>query len=196
AAPAGHQRLLVARRARRQRSAPLRFPRVVVRILVGRMRMRSWVILGALAIASGAQAAPCRDNYWQPTYVHDLTRPDGQPWYVMPDGRFVPVAVPYEVNGAQLCERYGVRDPRGFTNCRDYTRVQCGCDGASGGNATCRAFLAMRAQYAPPPAPPPPQQPQPQQYLPPPVVAPPPPPAPPPHQRGLGDAVDVPSDSG
>jgi hypothetical protein len=39
--------------------------------------------------ATPAIASPCRNNNWQPTFVHDL-RPgyDLGPYCVMPDGRF------------------------------------------------------------------------------------------------------------
>jgi hypothetical protein len=110
------------------------------------MRSIFWGVLSfvVMAGAAAAYASPCRDNSWQPTYVHDLITPDGDPFYVMPNGSFAAVAPPYVDNGPLYCARYGVRDGRGFTNCRDYTRVQCGCDDNSWGNSTCASFLTMR----------------------------------------------------
>lgn len=102
-----------------------------------------------VAMGSTAHAEPCRDNTWQPTYVHDLVNVDGKPFYVMANGSFVEVAAPYEVYGPMLCQTYGVRDRRGFTDCAAYTRVQCGCDRGSLGNSTCASFLGWRKPGAP-----------------------------------------------
>src|SRR5262249_48598875 len=96
------------------------------------------------ALAGTAHASPCRDDGWQPTYVHDLINPAGNPYYVQSDGSFVEIQPPYESNGPAWCKRGGVRDRRGFGGCRNYTRVQCGCDNDSWGNRTCARFLAMR----------------------------------------------------
>ncbi|MCP4662315.1 MAG: hypothetical protein GY856_43510 [bacterium] len=96
-----------------------------------------------------AWAAPCRDDSWRPTYVHDLICDDGIPYYVKPDGSFAEVSHPYDANGPLFCEAEGVRDRRGFTTCQDYTRVQCGCDAKSWGNSTCAGFLAFRGHRRP-----------------------------------------------
>lgn len=123
------------------------------------MRIAIWI--GVVALLCGglggqASAGPCRDNNWQPTFVHDLIKPAATPFYVMPNGSFVPVNPPFEVNGPALCEQHGVRDRRGFTTCREYVRVQCGCDANSAGNSTCARFFQMRAQSpSPPPQAPP-----------------------------------------
>lgn len=95
--------------------------------------------------------APCRDNSWQPTFVHDIDRPEpnGAPFYVMPDGQFVKLrgntVAEWTAHACELIQTYGVRDPRGYTNCQEYVRIQCGCQrGVSEGNSTCARFLAGR----------------------------------------------------
>jgi hypothetical protein len=98
--------------------------------------------------ASSVVAAPCSGNDWQPTFVHDLDRADGGPWYVNAGGGFTKLPgdsgttwVPAACN---LINSQGLRDRRGFTTCQDYTRVQCGCRRADRSNTTCAAFLAGR----------------------------------------------------
>lgn len=97
--------------------------------------------------ARTAEAAPCNSNYWQPTFVHDLERPDG-PWFVTPQGTFIKLRGNDEnswVNHAcELIRAYGIRDRRGYTTCRQYTRIQCGCSRNIPGNSTCANFLAGR----------------------------------------------------
>lgn len=105
--------------------------------------------LVSVVFAVAAWAAPCRDNSWQPTYVHDLICDDGIPYYVKPNGSFAEVSHPYDANGPLFCEAEGVRDRRGFTTCKDYTRVQCGCDVMSWENSTCAAFLGFRGHHRP-----------------------------------------------
>lgn len=101
------------------------------------------VVIALVAVPVGA--SPCRDNTWQPTYVHDLVNGDPTPYYVMPDGTFVALTGDWaNQSGPGMCCLYGVRDRTGFTRCLDYTRVQCGCDRESLGNDTCRRFLAER----------------------------------------------------
>jgi len=95
---------------------------------------------------STAEAAPCTNNNWQPTFVHDLDNPDG-PWYVTPNRQFIKLRIVNNRNwtphACDLIKRSGVRNRRGYTNCQQYTRVQCGCQrGVSEGNATCASFLA------------------------------------------------------
>lgn len=90
----------------------------------------------------------CVDNHWQPTFVHDIDRPDG-PYYVLEDGRsFVKLrgnGPEWVAHACELIRDHKVRDYTGFTTCQDYTRVQCGCQrGVSEGNRTCAAFLAGR----------------------------------------------------
>lgn len=51
-------------------------------------RLTAWALI-VLGITAAADASPCRDNSWQPTYVHDLVANDGIPYYVMSDGSFV-----------------------------------------------------------------------------------------------------------
>jgi len=148
----------------------------------------------ALTLAAGAAAAPCANNNWQPTFVHDLDMEDG-PYYVTADGNFLKLRwdqsrgfVPH------ACELLAgpdpLRDRRGFTSCQEYTRVQCGCSRNIPGNRTCAAFLRWHTAMTPIPGMPPPQQsmmspppaaPQ-AAPLPSPQAAPPPPPqiAPPP----------------
>jgi hypothetical protein len=91
----------------------------------------------------------CLDNHWQPTFVHDVDRPEpsGAPFYVMPDGNFIKLrgntGPEWIAHARELIQRYGVRDPRGFTTPEEYTRIQCGCRrGLSEGNNTCARFLA------------------------------------------------------
>lgn len=108
--------------------------------------IRSLVFLLLSTLALPIWASPCRQNDWQPTYVHDLTNPnDSGPYYVMPGGRFVALTGDWtNQSGPGMCCLYGVRDRRGFTDCQNYTRVQCGCDRESLVNDTCRRFLAGR----------------------------------------------------
>ncbi|MBI4537492.1 MAG: hypothetical protein HY712_06000 [candidate division NC10 bacterium] len=104
-------------------------------------------LLAAMSVSS-AIAAPCSGNGWQPTFVHDLERPDG-PWYVMPNLTFVklrqsgspPSWVP---QACSLIQSNGVRNRRGFTTCQDYTRIQCGCTRNDLSNTTCSAFIRQR----------------------------------------------------
>lgn len=90
----------------------------------------------------------CRDNHWQPTFVHDLDRPDG-PYYVMPTRDFIKLrgntGAEWIAHACELIRAYGVRDPRGYRSCQQYTDIQCGCKrGLSEGNTTCAKFLANR----------------------------------------------------
>ncbi len=110
------------------------------------------ILLGAVLMVTlmvvQAHAGPCRDNYWQPTFVHDLQKPDG-PYYVMPDISFSKLNASGNPPNwvADACNKigtYGLRDRRGFTDCQNYTRVQCGCDSGSWGNSTCAQFLRWR----------------------------------------------------
>ena len=93
--------------------------------------------------------AECRDNNWQPTFVHDVDKPDG-PYYVLPNnGGFVKLrgssGPEWIAHARELIQAYGVRDPRGYTRPEEYVRVQCGCKrGISEGNSTCAQFLRSR----------------------------------------------------
>jgi len=93
--------------------------------------------------------AECTDNHWQPTFVHDIDRPDG-PYYVLPNNLgFVKLrgnsGPEWIAHARELIQAHGLRDPRGYTTPEDYTRVQCGCRrGLSEGNSTCARFFAQR----------------------------------------------------
>ena len=103
-------------------------------------------VLLMLIGAAPAMAAPCSGNNWQPTFVHDLEKPDG-PYYVMATGAFKKLAYSGNAYTADACRwigSSGVRDQRGFTNCQDYTRIQCGCSRNDTSNFTCRNFLNTR----------------------------------------------------
>ncbi len=107
-------------------------------------RVVSLLVIVTLCVGPAA-ASPCRNNTWQPTYVHDLINVDGVPYYVMPDGSFVPLTGDWaSQSGPGMCCLFGVRDRTGFTSCFEYTRIQCGCDRQSLVNDTCRRFLAER----------------------------------------------------
>jgi hypothetical protein len=90
----------------------------------------------------------CRDNSWQPTFVHDIDRPDG-PYYVTEDLEFIKLrgntGAEWTAHACELIRKHGVRDQRGFTTCEQYTNVQCGCQrGISEGNSACARFLSGR----------------------------------------------------
>lgn len=110
-----------------------------------------------LSAISPAVAAPCTSDAWQPTFVHDLDENSG-PYYVNPNMTFLPLQwrpdggyVPHAC--ALVRSRSDLRDPRGFTTCQDYTRVQCGCSRTIPGNSTCAAFLRARDAMRQSPAP-------------------------------------------
>ena len=93
-----------------------------------------------------AEAAACINNNWQPTFVHDLDIPDG-PWYVTPAKNFSKLSIvdnwDWTPHACDFIKRSGVRNYNGYTNCQQYTRVQCGCKrGVSEGNSTCENFLS------------------------------------------------------
>jgi hypothetical protein len=104
------------------------------------------IVTAAVAMigVSNVQAAPCSGNDWQPTFVHDLEKPDG-PWFVNAGGSFTKLpgnsAVTWVPAACQLIARDNVRNARGFTTCQEYTRVQCGCTRSDRSNTTCAAFL-------------------------------------------------------
>lgn len=90
-------------------------------------------------------AGPCRSSYWLPTFVHDL-RPGYYPgpYYVNPNKTFTllkNINGSYVQNACELIQRFGIRDQQGFTDCQNYTRIQCGCDTQSYSNPVCSAFL-------------------------------------------------------
>ena len=111
---------------------------------------RALTIFGALALcaalAAPAFASDCSGNFWQPTFVHDRENEDG-PWFVTPSGTFTKLdgatAAEWVPQACSLIQSSGLRDQRGFTDCQNYTRVQCGCSRADTSNTTCAAFLAM-----------------------------------------------------
>ena len=111
------------------------------------------VILASLigVLVTNAQASPCRNNQWQPTFVHDLISPDG-PYYVMRNGSFVSLGRSSEEwidRACSLINKHGVRNRSGFTNCQSYTRIQCGCDDTSRSNSTCSRFLKYKGHQKP-----------------------------------------------
>ena len=113
----------------------------------------SVLTLTLFSVGSVVEAAPCTGNDWQPTFVHDLDNPDG-PWYVTPNGQFEKLRIvnnlDWTPHACDLINRSGVRDRRGYSNCQQYTRVQCGCGrGLSEGNATCATFLARHNNAQP-----------------------------------------------
>jgi hypothetical protein len=97
-----------------------------------------------IALRASALAAPCSGNDWQPTFVHDVDQEDG-PWYVMPGLGFVKLkgvtGSDWVPQACSLIQSNGLRDQRGFTDCQDYTRIQCGCARADLSNSTCSAFI-------------------------------------------------------
>lgn len=106
--------------------------------------MSALAVIFSLTSFTSANAAACRSNGWQPTFVHDLRFADG-PWFVMPNGTFEKVRIRNRSWTAHVCNligRFGVRNRRGFTTCRAHTRIQCGCQrGLSERNSTCARFL-------------------------------------------------------
>ena len=106
----------------------------------------------SLTATAPVMAGPCRSNNWQPTFVHDLRFPDG-PWYVMPGGGFQKMRIRnrnWTAHACDLIRRFGVRNRRGYTNCRSYTRIQCGCQrGLSERNSTCASFLRQHNRALP-----------------------------------------------
>jgi len=102
---------------------------------------------------STAEAAACQNNNWQPTFVHDLDNPDG-PWYVTSNGQFIKLRIvdnrDWTPHACDLINQYGVRNRRGYTNCQQYTRIQCGCKrGLSERNSSCANFLAGHKRKRP-----------------------------------------------
>jgi hypothetical protein len=115
------------------------------------------LVITGLFCPQFANAGPCRSNRWQPTFVHDL-RPGFYPgpFYVMPNGSFVRLINrnnSYVDHACSMINRFGVRNRLGYTTCRDYTRIQCGCDLMSRRNSTCARFLVwMNQNRTPPPS--------------------------------------------
>ncbi len=102
------------------------------------------VLVLFLGITS-VQAGSCRNNNWQPTFVHDMNNEDG-PWYVSSSGQFVKLRIvnnrDWRPHACELIRRGGVRNRKGYTTCQQYTRIQCGCKrGVSERNSTCARFL-------------------------------------------------------
>lgn len=95
---------------------------------------------------NSSMAAPCSGNDWQPTFVHDLDKPDG-PYYVVSVGNYKKLTNSnnsYTADACRWINSNGVRNPRGFTTCQDHTRIQCGCVRSDTSNTTCRDFLSTR----------------------------------------------------
>jgi len=123
------------------------------------MMKRTWGAVAVLCLAIGApsngsvaHAAPCDNNSWQPTFVHDLENEDG-PWYVAPQITFTKLrgndGASWIGHACELIRALGVRDQRGFTSCQDYTRIQCGCSRNIPGNSTCAGFLQSHPRRVP-----------------------------------------------
>lgn len=123
------------------------------------MRLSALAAAMLVGLAAPVAASPCANNNWQPTFVHDLENEDG-PWFVtssmgfvqlrwVQNGGYVPHACELVPN-----ERF-TRNPRGWTNCQQYTRVQCGCSRSIPGNDTCAAFLRVHTARVTPPGTPP-----------------------------------------
>lgn len=108
-------------------------------------------MISVLGIAS-ADAGPCRNNDWQPTFVHDLDNEDG-PWYVTPNGGYLKLRTrnnSWISHACDLIRQSGLRNRRGYTTCRAYTRVQCGCKrGISERNSACAGFLRQHRTARP-----------------------------------------------
>lgn len=118
-------------------------------------RALALTVLGLLLGSSTLLASPCTSDFWQPTFVHDLDT-DDWPFYVTSGGSFVKLEH-REPGGfyPHACELVrgpqDVRDTRGFTSCREYTRIQCGCSRNIPGNQTCAAFLRWHTAATPVP---------------------------------------------
>jgi hypothetical protein len=112
------------------------------------------ILVGAVVVGLSARAlaAPCSGNDWQPTFVHDLEKPDG-PWFVMPGVSFVKltgiIQNDWTPQACSMIGTNGLRDQRGFTTCQDYTRVQCGCTRSDLSNTTCGAFIGQHPNVVP-----------------------------------------------
>lgn len=111
------------------------------------------LILMLFAGINTAEAAACTNNNWQPTFVHDLDNPDG-PWYVTPNRQYLKLRIvdnrDWKPHACDLINRSGVRNRRGYTNCQQYTRVQCGCKrGLNERNSTCANFLSWHNRTNP-----------------------------------------------
>ncbi|MES2951824.1 MAG: PAN domain-containing protein [Pseudomonadota bacterium] len=108
------------------------------------MRTLLWLCAACLFMVCGATwAAPCDSDAWKPSFVHDLENPDG-PWFVT-QGGFIQLQGSSNTWVGQACKLIasrGLQDRRGFTNCQEYTRVQCGCSRYVTGNSICARFLA------------------------------------------------------
>ena len=110
-----------------------------------------WVLVSlSFFTINTIEASPCTNNYWNPTFVHDLDYPDG-PWYVTSNGQFAKLRIvdnwDWTPHACELISKGGVRNTKGYTNCEQYTRIQCGCQrGLSESNSTCARFLANHKQ--------------------------------------------------
>ena len=112
------------------------------------------MMLLTLTLSQFAHAEACRGGGWSPTFVHDLDNPDG-PWFVLANGGFEQVIMSrsgsYAPHACDQIAAYGLRDSRGFTNCQQYTRVQCGCRrGYSESKPACARFLRVHTSRQPP----------------------------------------------
>ena len=115
-----------------------------------------WLLaaLGLIASAQHANAEACRGSGWTPTFVHDLDNPDG-PWFVLANGGFERVILSssrsYTPHACDQINAYGIRDRTGYTNCQQYTRIQCGCRrGYSESKPACARFMRTHTSRQPP----------------------------------------------
>ncbi len=121
-----------------------------------RVRIRLPLFIVVLLLLLGlntVEAGPCTNNYWQPTFVHDLDNEDG-PWYVTASGQFVQLKIvnnnDWIPHACELINKGWIRNTKGYTNCQEYTRIQCGCRrGLSEPNSTCARFLASHRERFP-----------------------------------------------
>lgn len=117
----------------------------------------------AILASSTSFAGFCKSNSWTPTFVHngdcrsEKTRVNGRnlpcyggPYYVMRSstGRYEFIKLrgyepkTWRPDACSLIRQFGIRDRRGFTNCRNYTRIQCTCSRYyARRSAVCSAFL-------------------------------------------------------
>jgi len=104
-----------------------------------------------LSFTGSANAAPCEDNYWQPTFVHDLVGGYSGPYYVhSSSGPFERLEGSSQRDwgnmACMLIDMYGIRDKRGYDGCSGskYTLIQCGCNSKSKSNTTCANFIRFK----------------------------------------------------
>ena len=104
--------------------------------------MRRLFLSAMLMVAfapAGAEAAECRSNRWQPTFVrHNSVSPTI--YYVEPGGGFTRMLSP--AHAQATCRSRGVRNTIGGRTCRQrsWGGFACGCNISPSPNATCARF--------------------------------------------------------